>query len=785
MEVYAERFRNPVYRLFQGELEAVYEERNLYANEMMYTFSRNLFTESFGEHPYSRDIIGWDRHLKSPQPSAMKKFYDKYYVASNMTLLLVGDLDIRKAHAMAEKYFSIWPRGEKVREPHYQLPQFASRTVKEVKQTPIKVGLMVFPGIKSGAEDELALEIMAEIISGGTGSLDQLSTDGKLMAASLMPLSLQDAGTNVILYVPKLLGQKHEAAEDLIWQCLDSVKQGRFSDKLLESIKMRRIVEMKRTLESYKGIAALLQGLECEGRNYDDWMMEAEHLKRLTKRDIATVANRYFDRDHCTLVRSSMGFPSKEAAIKPDWDHLDAQNQGMQSPFAKHIADRKVEEIKPQVIDFKKEVEIVPVCKNCTMYASRNTKNDLFSLTIAYHYGTADNHNIDAAANYFNSIGAGNYDLQQYNIELDRLGGSFYITSGYDYSYLTLSGPEHNLEQILELALFKLHTPRHDAQQLKNQLEALEASKQAAKNDASTWADALYNYVLYGDKSEYIDHTTIKEMKKLTGENMLTFIDSLFTRDGYITFVGNADPSAVAKMLHRNGLVHDAVTSKPQRTRLPNTLNNSSVFYSSNSSFLKSDINFYIPSTMFDYKKDRAVASMFNEYMGGGMNSVFFQEIREFRSLGYSTYGYFSYDRLNRHRAHFFAYLGTQCDKTNDGVKAMSDLMLNFPVRKDKFDLSRDYLISVRNSNYINFRNIPGQVRYWREIEHLDHDPRTEVTDEIRRLDFDDMVDFHNKYVAGRPLIVTISGNAKKYNLKDLNQYGKVKQVKFGDMIRF
>ena len=43
MEVYAERFRNPVYRLFQGELEAVYEERNIHANEQMYAFSRNLY----------------------------------------------------------------------------------------------------------------------------------------------------------------------------------------------------------------------------------------------------------------------------------------------------------------------------------------------------------------------------------------------------------------------------------------------------------------------------------------------------------------------------------------------------------------------------------------------------------------------------------------------------------------------------------------------------------------------------------------------------------------------
>ena len=147
MEVYAERFRNPVYRLFQGELEAVYEERNLYANEMMYTFSRNLFTESFGQHPYSRDIIGLDDHLKNPQPSAMKRFYEKYYVASNMALVLVGDVNTQEVRALAEKYFHIWPRGRKMSEPKYQLPKFDSRVVKTVKQTPIKAGMMIFPGV--------------------------------------------------------------------------------------------------------------------------------------------------------------------------------------------------------------------------------------------------------------------------------------------------------------------------------------------------------------------------------------------------------------------------------------------------------------------------------------------------------------------------------------------------------------------------------------------------------------------------------------------------------------
>ncbi len=785
MEVYAERFRNPVYRLFQGELEAVYEERNMYANELMYTFSRNIFTESFGEHPYSRDVIGWDRHLKSPQPSAMKKFYDKYYVASNMTLLLVGDLDAKKARELAEKYFSIWPTGKKTHEPKYNLPKFDSRVVKEVKQTPIKAGMMIFPGIKSGAEDELALEIMSSILSGGTGSLDQLTTDGKLMAASLMPLSLQDAGTNVIIYVPKLLGQNHEAAEELIWQCIDSVKYGRFSEKLLESIKMSRLVEMKRMLENYQGIAQLLLELECEGRSYDEWLKDIERLQNITKKDIMTVAQRYFDRDHCTMVRSSMGFPAKDAAIKPDWDHLDAQNQGVQSPFAKHIAERKPDEIKPQIIDFKKEVTVMPVSKNCNLFASRNPKNDLFSLTIAYHYGTVDNKNLAVAAEYFNNIGAGNLDLQQYNIELDRLGGSFRLSTDYDYSFMTFTGPESNMEQIIELALFKLHTPRHDDQQLKNLVEGMEANKQAATNDASVWSAALYEYILYGDKSEYLDHTTIKEMKKLTGEALLMLVDSIFTRDGYVTYVGNTEPIHLVRMLQKENLVHRAVSIKPQRTRIPNTLSENAVYYSTNKQFLQSNIDFYMPSIRFDKSKDRAACAMFNEYMGGGMNSVFFQEIREFRSLGYSTYGYFSYDNLNRYPAHFYAYLGTQCDKTNDGVSAMSDLMLRFPERKDKFKLSRDYLISVRNSNYINFRSLPSQVRYWVEIEHLTADPRPQVTDQIRRMSYNELVEFHKKYIEGRPLVIFINGNDKKFDLKGLSQYGKVQEVKYKDMIKF
>ena len=60
-----------------------------------------------------------------------------------------------------------------------------------------------------------------------------------------------------------------------------------------------------------------------------------------------------------------------------------------------------------------------------------------------------------------------------------------------------------------------------------------------------------------------------------------------------------------------------------------------------------------------------------------------------------------------------------------------------------------------------------------------------EITNEIRQLNYDDLHTFHKKYVEGRPMVIFISGNAKKFDLKNLGQYGKVQEVKYKDMIKF
>ena len=797
MDVYVERFRNPVFRLFQSELEAIYEEKNMYDNQQMRAFARNILTESFGDHPYTRDVIGLAQHLKNPQPSEMQKFFNTYYVANNMTLLLVGDFNTAEVKKLVADKFSVWPSGNVPQQPTYSIPKFDKQKILNVRQTPIKAGIMIFPGVPQNHPDKLALDMLSSILGGNTGLLFKAATEGRFLMAQHMTLSLQDAGSNAILYIPNLLFQSHAKAEQVVWDCLDSIKQGNFSDDLIEGIKMSTYAGRQEFVEGISNISNLLLQLELEGSNYQEWQKDINRWMGLTRDDIIAVANKYFDPDHCTLVRSKMGFPAGQPAVKPDWEHLEPANKDASSPFARTIAANIPDPIKPQEIDFKRDIDIMPINSHFSLYSVPNPYNDIFKININFNYGTLDNPDINNAIAYLEQLGADSMDLQQLNQQLNLYGAHFSLSSDNDNSSLYISGLEQHLDSILALCHRWLTNPRHDKKQLEILLDGMKSNKKAYKNDADSWFSALKAYVNYGDQSYYLRSTPYKQWGKRTGEELHREVMQIFTRNGYVTFSGNTHPSDLVEKLVRYHLVPDSVTDMPSRDYKRKQYTSPQLFYSTNKKFLQSNINITAPSTMFDTllhrpdgaPSDQALVALFNEYFGSGMNSVIFQEIREFRSLGYSTGGAFSYYMLNLNPAYTYTYLGTQCDKTLEGVEALRDLMITFPERPEKLQPAIQHLIVSRNSNYITFRNLPGMVRYWVEKRGWNRDHRYELTEQISRLTLNDLRAFHAKYIKDRPLVVTISGNAKKFDpdavAKLLGPNVKPIKVDFDQMFRF
>ncbi len=58
LEIYSERLIDPVFRGFQTELEAVYEEYNMYNDDRGSRMREFIYEQAFGDHPYARPIIG-------------------------------------------------------------------------------------------------------------------------------------------------------------------------------------------------------------------------------------------------------------------------------------------------------------------------------------------------------------------------------------------------------------------------------------------------------------------------------------------------------------------------------------------------------------------------------------------------------------------------------------------------------------------------------------------------------------------------------------------------------
>ncbi len=782
MDVYVERFRNPVFRLFQSELETVYEEKNMYGDNPITAFQEYLFKEFAGEHPYGRPVIGYTEHLKNPQTSKMREFYNTYYVANNMTLILVGDFDIEATEPMVAEKFGTWRSGKLPKEPTYNLPKFNGPNVKEVKMTPVKMGAIIFPGIKNSDPDMLPLTLACTIFCNGeTGLMDKLMKDGDIMAAMLVPLSLEDYGANLIFYIPKLLGQSHEKAEELVFGSLERLKKGDFSDDLFEAMRMGMLKDRLKETESLSSLSSLFLELEMTGQTYEEYLAETERLKTITKAEVVAIANKYFSNDYLD-VRSKMGFPAKDKVEKPNWKPIEAKNTEAKSEFAKAIEAQQVPEVEPQVIKFGEDVVITEVNDSFKLFSTPNPRNDIFDLKVYFNYGTANNPDLEWAVNYLNMQGTKTQSPEEFALELQKLGASidFYVSENQFTVHIT--GFEKDLNDIMALCNHKLQNPSNNVKYIETLVENEMGNLKTNRDDASTWAQAVREYALYGDKSTFLNHASMKEWKKRSGEELLAEVAEALKYDGYVLYSGNTQPNLVAGMLKENQLVRLNVVKGREKIRVENKFVDPQVFIASNKKFRQSNIYFYVPGEKLNVR-DEALASLFSKYFGTDMYSIVFQEIREFRSLGYTAYANYRYDYLERKPGNLFGFLGTQSDKTLDGMTAFNDLIVNMPVRMEKFNASKEALLKSRASNYIGFRNIPSSVQTWMKMGY-DHDPRGEVTEIIRNANFEDVQSFYDRMIKSRPVVIMMSGNEKKIDKKELGKFGKVTKLKYKQIIK-
>src|SRR5713101_2872484 len=110
----SERFLHPVMRQFYKERNVVIEERRMRTDSNpIGRLLEQFTTAAFQAHPYHRPTIGWMSDLNSFSASDAQKFFDEYYIPSNMVVAVVGDVKATEAMPVIEEYFGRIPSHEK------------------------------------------------------------------------------------------------------------------------------------------------------------------------------------------------------------------------------------------------------------------------------------------------------------------------------------------------------------------------------------------------------------------------------------------------------------------------------------------------------------------------------------------------------------------------------------------------------------------------------------------------------------------------------------------------
>ena len=322
LELYAHRFQNPVFRSFQSELEVVYEEKNRGMDSPFNKLFEDIHKEMFRTHPYgTQSTIGTTEHLKSPSLTKMYEYFNTNYVANNMALVISGNFDKEKAIPVIKEKFSKLRRAEVPAFKDYTRSQFNGKEIIEVKYTPFKIGLLGYKTFPKGDADEIAFDICTRILynESETGLINKLQLDGKILFGGNVPLSYNDDGAYNLLYAIKPVGQSFEEAEALMYEAIQKVKDGDFSDKDLQIIKQEISRQNKEGLERSRDKAMTLVQLFSEGSTWEEYLAQMKKIEAITKEDIQRVANKYFTENHLAF-RSSIGFPKKDVLEKPGFE---------------------------------------------------------------------------------------------------------------------------------------------------------------------------------------------------------------------------------------------------------------------------------------------------------------------------------------------------------------------------------------------------------------------------------------------------------------------------------
>ena len=777
-KVQGDRFQNMVIRGFHTELEAVYEEYNM----GLTSDGRKLFTalmaKLFPNHPYgTQTTIGRGEHLKNPSITNIMNYYHRYYVPNNIAICMSGDLNPEQTVAIIEKYFGNWKRSETLSAPQYGAqPKFTAPVDTTV------VGLeaeMLYLGWRADKGNSLqcdTLDIIGELLSNGSAGLYDLNLNRtmKVQSAGAGFSELTDYSIFIAMGIPKK-GQTLQEVRDLLLAEIEKLKKGDFSDDLLPSVINNYKRSYYTSLDNNKFRAKAFVDAFI---NNVDWKQEVDRLNRIskmTKAEIVSFANRFFDNGYAAVYKVQGTDTTIQKVDKPKITPIPTNND-KHSAFLQEIVNHQVEPIKPVFVDFKKDLTKSTTKKGWPILYKQNTQDDLFTLYLEIPFGKESDLLPGYAKMYIDYLGTDKMTNAQIKQELYKLACDYDIGQTDDETYFKLTGLNENLPKALALINDVIDNAKVDKEAYAAAVDLLIKSQKDKKADQKSNFRALQDYGMYGAYNSTRNILSEEQLKNMDPQKLLNSLKGLKNYKQTVLYYGPSSLKDIDNLLSKTFKTAKKFTPLPKEKRytLQATPKNEILIapYDAKNIYM---VQFHNENKEWN-PNDAAKIAVFNEYFGGGMNAIVFQEMREARALAYSASASYRTPSRLGDKEYFNTYIITQNDKMMDCVAQFNELLNNVPVRQANFDLAKQNLLkSLASARTTKFSILSAYMAA--QKMGLDYSLSEKIYKDLPSVTLDDIINFEKTNMANKTFKYLILGDEKELDMKALEKIAPIKRV--------
>ncbi|MEE8657422.1 Protease 3 [Acetobacteraceae bacterium EV16G] len=643
---------------WQRERGAIEQEVSLNLSKPIarYLVKQNAYL--FAGSPYAHDALGTRDSFDKTDTARLRHFYETWYQPNNAILLIVGDVEPKKAFRQVAAHFGKIPSHPLPARPSFHEHDVTARTIQ--MQSDYASGMFVISFPAPGAADAAypVMEVLEDTLNSERGDLAALRASGEALyaAASYAP---RLKGGVLMVYAAFPQGGDPQPLLKKVRQILENVRLHGIAPSLVAAAKRKSLTDAAAAANSIGGLASnWADALAIDPKATPQTLADA--VARVTGADVNALAQKVLKSEKALtgIILPSQHADAPEPAGKvtekflptpekgtslPDWANDALSRLKLPKPLPQpevfHLDNGLTLMVKPE--PESRTIQLVGGVKNNPFLQDPPGKEGLLNLTDQLFFYGSSAHDRVKFAEALDDLGADADTGLTFSVTAltDKFDAAFHLMAEVErhpafrsrdfqtmkqQSIATLPGvidsPDYRLDRDI---LKKLNPPKDPSLR-----EATPASVRAITRE-----DVIETY----RKVFRPDRTTIVVIGNITSKHALDLIKSAF---------GN----------WKNPDSQMALDYPPRPNNEPGEI------YVADPGRTQSDVTLVENIDQGIRNPDRYALEFGNEVLGGGFNARLLQKLRVETGLVYSVGSGFSWAR---NRGAFTISYGADPDKAD------------------------------------------------------------------------------------------------------------------------